>query len=113
MPRPSRSNDPATKKDAHSPTWLSYILRLLPAIFLLIVLPVAIVNLLEFFLPIYIESEDRSLIYFFLFIFFIAYLAIDIHKTPLGGYQKWLHRLEFQIRDYYRTFLGPKSDDDD
>jgi hypothetical protein len=50
--------------------------RLLAPVLLLIVLPLSVMKFLENYLSVALEPSDRSLIHFFLFLFFLAYLAI-------------------------------------
>lgn len=71
---------------------------MIAAVFFLIVLPLCIMKFLEKWFSCQLDSTDRSLIYFFLFIFFIAYLAILGIKTPFGSFQTWIHEFEIRLR---------------
>jgi hypothetical protein len=81
--------------------------RLLAPVLLLIVLPLAVMKFLEKHLSVVLEPTDRSLIHFFLFLFFLAYLAI---LGPPTRRENILHSRKREFEE--STSDAPKTNND-
>jgi len=79
----------------------SLIARLLAPVFLLILLPLLLMGFLEKQLAINLDTTDRSLIHFFLLLFFCAYLAILGFRSPLNALQDWLREFEASLSEHF------------
>jgi len=82
------------------------VLRVLAGVFALLLFPLAVMSLLEKVLHIQLQTADKSLIQFMLFIFFFAYLFILGFKTPVQRIQQWHQDTEKR----FLNVLGKRSD---
>ena len=101
-PRPPRQS---ASSESVGTLLLMALYRLLAPVLLLIVLPLAVMWFLEKHLSIVLDPTDRSLIHFFLFLVFLAYVAILSPTVP----RDILHSLRHEFEARISAWLKPKN----